>query len=70
MIDRYLANRDLIESSIVHILDDDVIPLDTSDDTDMAIVSIVSSSGELYDRSNYWLGSYLDTIGSSISHPG
>ncbi len=44
MIDRYLADSDLIESSIVHILDDDIVPLDTSDDADMAIVSIVSRS--------------------------
>ena len=29
MIDRYLADGDLVESSIVHILDDDIASLDT-----------------------------------------
>jgi hypothetical protein len=41
MIDRYLADRDLIEASIVHILDDDIASLDTGYDTNMSIVSVV-----------------------------
>ncbi len=42
MIDRYLADRDLIETSIIHILDDDIASLDPCDDTHMTIVAIVS----------------------------
>ena len=42
MIDRYLSDGDLIESSIVHILDDDVASLDARDNTHMSIGSIVT----------------------------
>ncbi len=42
MIDRHLADRDLIETSIVHILDDDIASLDTRYDTNMSIIAIVS----------------------------
>ncbi len=41
MIDRHLANGDLIEASIVHILDDDIASLDTCHDPHMTIVAIV-----------------------------
>ena len=42
MIDCYFSDRDLIESSIVHILDDDIASLDTRDDTHMSVGSIVT----------------------------
>lgn len=70
MIDRYLADRDLIETSIIHILDDDIASLDPCDDTHMTIVAIVSCPWELHDSTYYWRRSRLDTISSSISHPG
>ena len=51
IISWYLSDRHLIDTSIVHILYDHVIIRDICDDTDMSIVSIVSSSRELYDSS-------------------
>lgn len=42
MVNWYFADRDLIETSIVHILDDDIASLDTCHDTHMTIVAIVS----------------------------
>jgi hypothetical protein len=42
MIDRHLADSHLIETSVIHILDDDIASLDTRYDANMSIVAIVS----------------------------
>ncbi len=69
IIDRHLSYRDLIESTIVHVLHDDIAIFDTRDNTNVSIVPIVSTSRKLNnwpdDRS--WSGFY--TIIFRISHP-
>ncbi len=44
MIDRNLSNSNFIESSIIHIFDDDIAILYPGNDTNMTIVTIVSGS--------------------------
>jgi hypothetical protein len=69
MIYRYFADSHLIESTIVHIFDDDIASLDTRYDTYMSIVSIVSRSRELDYSTNYRGRSGFYSFGSCIPHP-
>lgn len=63
------SNCHLIESSIVHIFDNHIIILYSSNDTNMSIIPIVSSTRKLYYRTNYWRRSCFFSLCSCISNP-
>ena len=69
IIDWDSPDSDLIESAIVHILHNDGIIGHIRNNTDMSIVSIISTPRELYNRSRNWSRSYFYSCGFCIPHP-
>lgn len=48
---RNTADGHFVETAVVHVLDDDVVAVDSSDDADVAVVRVVAASGKRDDRS-------------------
>lgn len=69
VIDLYLTDGNLIESAVIHILDDNCITLHICDDTYVSICTRVSSSRELYDSTRNWGGSCRHSLCASITYP-
>lgn len=64
-----LSNSNFIDFTIVHILHNNVIIRYISNDTNMSVIAIISSSGELYDSARDWLLTRWNSLCFCILYP-